>query len=167
MVLLLATSFNLAGGFPLLSEEPIIETKFIDINGNLTPIIQETKDLSEFFDLLSEMRTKKSLSIVGKDEKYIYLLVSDNGTDGLTQNNNQVVEGEDKVRTKRSASLLLKKLSDGLFLIGPTAIRSLAVPISLFNYLGYLPMRLPGVPYHVDSGSPDKHPYDIINRFYQ
>ncbi|XP_076048085.1 uncharacterized protein LOC143029263 isoform X2 [Oratosquilla oratoria] len=42
-------------------------------------------------------------------------------------------------------------------------IRSLAVPISIFNYLGYLPIRIPGLPYHIDPPLPDYTVYRPVH----
>ena len=121
----------------------------------VTPtMLRNPRDMSDFFSYLVEMRDKKALSVIGRDKNFIYLLVEDNEA-----RENGVVEGS---RRKRS---LFKKLSKGLDMLGPTGTRHLAVTIALFNYLGYLPMRVPGVPYHIDTGSPDYNPYNIYNEF--
>ncbi|XP_063886072.1 uncharacterized protein LOC135114220 [Scylla paramamosain] len=39
-------------------------------------------------------------------------------------------------------------------------IRSIAVPLSVFNFLGFLPVRVPGLPYHNDLPSPDYSRYE-------
>ena len=39
-------------------------------------------------------------------------------------------------------------------------IRSIAVPLSVFNFLGFLPVRVPGLPYHNDLPSPDYARYE-------
>ncbi|KAL7641137.1 UNVERIFIED_CONTAM: hypothetical protein RMT77_008275 [Armadillidium vulgare] len=169
IALILAISLSLTQSLPLQNSNEEIrasDSTVININGKFTPIIEESEDLSEFFDFLTEMRSKKSLSIVGKDSKYIYLLVSD---EGEIKENNQDLEKIDIVEdptSRERRSTVLKTLGRGLALIGPNSVRMIAIPISLFNFLGYLPVRLPGVPYHIDSGSPDNNPYDVVNHFY-
>ncbi|MPC49610.1 hypothetical protein E2C01_043418 [Portunus trituberculatus] len=39
-------------------------------------------------------------------------------------------------------------------------IRSIAVPLSVFNFLGFLPVRVPGLPFHNDLPSPDYSHYE-------
>lgn len=39
-------------------------------------------------------------------------------------------------------------------------LRSIAVPLSVFNFLGFLPVRVPGLPYHNDLPSPDYSHYE-------
>lgn len=39
-------------------------------------------------------------------------------------------------------------------------LRSIAVPLSVFNFLGFLPVRVPGLPYHNDLPSPDYRKYN-------
>ena len=39
-------------------------------------------------------------------------------------------------------------------------LRSIAVPLSVFNFLGFLPVRVPGLPYHNDLPSPDYSRYN-------
>ncbi|XP_018009111.1 uncharacterized protein LOC108666706 [Hyalella azteca] len=42
-------------------------------------------------------------------------------------------------------------------------LRTIAVPLTIFHYLGFLPMRVPGVPYHEDPGLPDYQVYEPYN----
>ena len=42
-------------------------------------------------------------------------------------------------------------------------LRNIALPLSIFHYLGFLPMRVPGLPYHVDPGLPDYTKYEPYN----
>ncbi|XP_050713064.1 uncharacterized protein LOC126996549 [Eriocheir sinensis] len=39
-------------------------------------------------------------------------------------------------------------------------LRSIAVPLSVFNFLGFLPVRVPGLPYHNELPSPDYGHYE-------
>nr|XP_045620735.1 uncharacterized protein LOC123771943 [Procambarus clarkii]XP_045620736.1 uncharacterized protein LOC123771943 [Procambarus clarkii] len=39
-------------------------------------------------------------------------------------------------------------------------LRSFVVPLSIFNYLGFLPVRVPGLPYHSELPSPDYSYYE-------
>lgn len=39
-------------------------------------------------------------------------------------------------------------------------LRSIAVPLSVFNFLGFLPVRVPGLPYHDELPSPDYGQYE-------
>lgn len=41
-----------------------------------------------------------------------------------------------------------------------TKLRSIAVPLSVFNFLGFLPVRVPGLPYHNELPSPDYGHYE-------
>ncbi|KAF2364224.1 hypothetical protein FHG87_005018 [Trinorchestia longiramus] len=43
------------------------------------------------------------------------------------------------------------------------SLRNVALPLSIFHYLGFLPMRVPGVPYHIDPGLPDYTVYEPYN----
>jgi len=43
-------------------------------------------------------------------------------------------------------------------------LRNVALPLSIFHYLGFLPMRIPGMPYHIDPGLPDYTPYEPYNK---
>lgn len=43
-------------------------------------------------------------------------------------------------------------------------LRNVALPLSIFHYLGFLPMRIPGMPYHIDPGLPDYTPYKPYNQ---
>ncbi|KAK4323975.1 hypothetical protein Pmani_005362 [Petrolisthes manimaculis] len=45
-------------------------------------------------------------------------------------------------------------------------LRSIAVPLSVFNFLGFLPVRVPGLPYHNDLPSPDYSYYNTMHEVY-
>lgn len=45
-------------------------------------------------------------------------------------------------------------------------LRSIAVPLSVFNFLGFLPVRVPGLPYHEDLPSPDHSYYNTMHEVY-
>jgi len=45
------------------------------------------------------------------------------------------------------------------FLLPKQKYRVVAVPLSVFNFLGFLPVRIPGLPFHNDLPSPDYNPY--------
>lgn len=51
------------------------------------------------------------------------------------------------------------------FILG-NKLRSIAVPLSVFNFLGFLPVRVPGLPYHNDLPSPDYSHYDTTYEIY-
>jgi len=42
-------------------------------------------------------------------------------------------------------------------------LRNVALPLTIFHYMGFMPMRIPGMPYHVDPGLPDYNPYKPYN----
>lgn len=48
--------------------------------------------------------------------------------------------------------------------ISPKKLRIIAVPLSVFNFLGFLPVRVPGLPYHRDLPPPD---YTYYNTQYE
>lgn len=48
------------------------------------------------------------------------------------------------------------------FIVG-SKLRTIAVPLSIFNFLGFLPVRVPGLPYHNDLPSPDYSYYNTIH----
>lgn len=41
-------------------------------------------------------------------------------------------------------------------------LRAFVLPLSIFNYLGFLPVRVPGLPYHSELPSPDYSYYDTV-----
>ena len=43
------------------------------------------------------------------------------------------------------------------------SLRNIAVPLTIFHYLGFMPMRVPGLPYHIDPGLPDYTVYEPYN----
>ena len=47
-----------------------------------------------------------------------------------------------------------------------SSLRNIAVPISIFHYLGFLPMRVPGLPFHIDPGLPDYTVYEPYNEIH-
>lgn len=47
-----------------------------------------------------------------------------------------------------------------------TKLRSIVVPLSVFHFLGFLPMRVPGLPYHNDLPSPDYYYYNTMYDFH-
>jgi len=42
-------------------------------------------------------------------------------------------------------------------------LRNIAVPLTIFHYLGFMPMRVPGLPFHEDPGLPDYTVYEPYN----
>lgn len=53
------------------------------------------------------------------------------------------------------------------FLSKTGKLRTIVVPLSIFNFLGFLPMRVPGLPYHNDLPSPDYSYYNTIHELPQ
>lgn len=51
------------------------------------------------------------------------------------------------------------------FILG-NKLRTIAVPLSVFNFLGFLPVRVPGLPYHNDLPSPDYSYYNTMYEIY-
>lgn len=50
------------------------------------------------------------------------------------------------------------------FWLGPKQkLRSVAVPVSIFHFLGFLPLQIPGLPYHTDLPNPDRYPYQTTH----
>ncbi|XP_063598851.1 uncharacterized protein LOC134775302 [Penaeus indicus] len=46
-------------------------------------------------------------------------------------------------------------------------LRTIVVPLSIFNFLGFLPMRVPGLPYHNELPPPDYTYYNTIHELPQ
>ncbi|XP_047484721.1 uncharacterized protein LOC125036272 isoform X2 [Penaeus chinensis] len=46
-------------------------------------------------------------------------------------------------------------------------LRTIVVPLSIFNFLGFLPMRVPGLPYHDELPPPDYTYYNTIHELPQ
>ncbi|CAL4221096.1 unnamed protein product [Meganyctiphanes norvegica] len=49
------------------------------------------------------------------------------------------------------------------FLPPKEKVRAIAVSFSIFNFLGFVPALIPGLPFHIDLPSPDAYPYRITH----
>ncbi|XP_066980359.1 uncharacterized protein [Macrobrachium rosenbergii] len=47
--------------------------------------------------------------------------------------------------------------------VTPYKLRLIAVPVSIFNYLGFLPIKIPGLPYHDELPPPDYTYYNTMH----
>lgn len=53
------------------------------------------------------------------------------------------------------------------FLTKTGKLRTIVIPLSIFNFLGFLPMRVPGLPYHSELPPPDYTYYNTIHELPQ
>lgn len=103
--------------------------------------------------------------LVDKDTSHKYLLLKPKKANkvisllNLPGMHQRLQEKSSKSRTKRD----LKSVPHSREKRYVFKIRNIAVPLSIFHYLGFLPMRVPGLPYHVDPGLPDYTPYEPYN----
>ncbi|XP_068219784.1 uncharacterized protein [Palaemon carinicauda] len=87
-----------------------------------------------------------------KEEKYVWYAVPD------WESSQQVAQkgADDALPSSDNQHHRQKRF------IHPYKLRLIAVPVSIFNYLGFLPIKIPGLPYHDDLPPPDYTYYNTV-----